>query len=804
MCEQSKKKDLVKFFSLFLLSIFVVVLFSGVGNAQFANNSTGKLQYLMNSSNLMLQYLEYNKYPDFVIADFNTSEDTFTTDINGGVGTFNSTFFYEGNGSEQINYNLTVAGISGVRTPANKVINATNFTGLGMWVYGDSSNNTFWVQVGVNGSGVNYDLAYETRMRLPLNFTGWRYYYQDFGLTQNKTGGNIAVKKFYLNQIYLIRFNVDNSMSAGGYVQNVSTVFVDSLHLVDLDKGGIFRQTSNETTYSNGRYQEGMNTFAYLYKNGGTGFTNNITILNASLMMGDYLASYQLPCGGWQENDYQDTCTSANTGFTGLAFMKSLLLLKDEPQMQDNVTIYRLNNITTKTRIQLWNETAQLMANYTLGFSFPSNWVSNQYFGHLHATWLYMNYSGLTSIYNSSINSQLAILNNSWQLNRFGFLPEENTTSSIGFDGGYYGVGKVISGYFYQEYSHPTLLEIIIKEDSSLINIVNKGGWEINNGSRGNDDYKGVYDSPYGLIVNNLGLFYGTQMNYLSNQINNIWGTSSNSNTLAITSATARGVTWSIANYLQDFTVSSNGFRFPQNYSTYSYDLFNQTSWTRRNITAKGTIESINQKEFPKILFAHDSNNSWWIHNDSISSNSSNWIYLDNNGNFTLAIIPSGYIEEGQNSAFTTNNGTRIVNTTKLSISGSSTSKTITSSLTQSITATVIVNVDNCLFNARYEGQPIENNNCNGNTATFILTDIPAGESTLLLSSVDINCSANVSAGSTIILVFTALAIMGIALFLVVKRDELTIQILLVAFISIMVGIALFIQIAQNLGGACA
>ena len=70
-----------------------------------------------------------------------------------------------------------------------------------------------------------------------------------------------------------------------------------------------------------------------------------------------------------------------------------------------------------------------------------------------------------------------------------------------------------------------------------------------------------------------------------------------------------------------------------------------------------------------------------------------------------------------------------------LSLSGTSTSKTITSSLSQSINATVIVNAEcESVGNAVYQGIPITPQSCSNDKMTFILTEIPAGNSLLTLN----------------------------------------------------------------------
>ena len=138
--------------------------------------------------------------------------------------------------------------------------------------------------------------------------------------------------------------------------------------------------------------------------------------------------------------------------------------------------------------------------------------------------------------------------------------------------------------------------------------------------------------------------------------------------------------------------------------------------------------------------------------------------------------------------------------------SSSSTSKTITSSLTQSITATVVVNVAQCSFSATYEGNGVNEDSCSDNVATFTLTDIPAGESELILSYLDINCSSNTGASIIIILVFSALAIVTLTFIIIMKfkEGEFDVKVLIIVFIAIIMGLVLFTQIAQLTGEVCA
>lgn len=156
-------------------------------------------------------------------------------------------------------------------------------------------------------------------------------------------------------------------------------------------------------------------------------------------------------------------------------------------------------------------------------------------------------------------------------------------------------------------------------------------------------------------------------------------------------------------------------------------------------------------------------------------------------------------------SSITNSSGDIIDLDSGLSISGTSTSKTITSQLSQSVNASVIVNVGSCSFTANYNGNGVNEDSCSDNIATFTLTNIPAGASQLTLSYLDINCSSNTGASIIIILVFSALAIVALTFIIVLKfkEGELDVKLLIIVFIAIIVGLVLFTQVAQLTGGVC-
>lgn len=792
----------------FLVLIAFVFLFSqGEGvSASLTQTCSDKLSWLEDSADLVISQLKINNNSNILLGNFDSSTDSFS-DPNGRAIISRNTnldFVKEGAGSLNFTYNTTGTGLwsSARKYPIN--YNLTNYTGIATWVYGDNSNNTLFIQVGTNFTGTTQDNEPIGASRLTLNFTGWRYYYQDFGYLKNKTTEGVSLNRNETEFVYLIRVFV----TTDDYLVNFSTIYLDNVEFIDFDKGNLNRQiVSLNDIGPDGRYQESMYNLIYLYNYGLPPYLNNETLLNYTLMMGDWLSRHQLPSGGWQENDIQFTSTSANTGFPGVTFMKSLILLKESSRMQDNVTTYRLGNITTKTRGELWNETAELMANYTLGFTFPTYWVSNQYYSHLHASYLYMNYSGKFNTYNSSINNQLITMNNTQQINSFGFNPEQNTTSLInGFDTGYYGVGKVSASSFYQDYNNNILANIINKLANSSLNVISDGSMNINNASRGNDFYLGVYDSQYGKTVSGLNNIYGKQEHYLATNRNSIIGTSTNP------TERYRGADFYVGSYSYcSFVPLNQSFKFPISYSYYSYDLMNYTKWNSRTINNQGNITNRGTYNFPLMLFAYDDNSSWWIRGDYILSNGT-WIYSDSNGNFTLPIIPRAYVSETGTDYWTTSDGDQVTETTKISFTSSSpTQKIITSNLVDNINADVVAQFPNCdgsRFN--YNGQIISSGfTCSGDGVfTFSQLQVNSGENTLEQTQV---CVYGETIGYTIIMIFTSLGILAICFLLLngnldIKNpsfDRMNMKTLLLVFFLIIIGVAFISAMGNTIAARC-
>lgn len=223
-----------------------------------------------------------------------------------------------------------------------------------------------------------------------------------------------------------------------------------------------------------------------------------------------------------------------------------------------------------------------------------------------------------------------------------------------------------------------------------------------------------------------------------------------------------------------------------------NYLYFKNTNWS---------LGHTNTSKYPSIYQINIYNQT-----RSLVYNTNGSVYCNdiNNCNNTITITLGSF-----NSSYVLDNFNLTEGVTRqfspLSISGTSTSKTITSTLSQGVNATVIVNVAQCSFSATYQGNKINEDSCNDNIATFTLNEIQGGNSILGFTYLDLACSSNTNASVVIILVFSALAIVALTFILVMKfkAGELDTNILIIVFIAIIVGLVLFTQIAQITGGVC-
>lgn len=254
------------------------------------------------------------------------------------------------------------------------------------------------------------------------------------------------------------------------------------------------------------------------------------------------------------------------------------------------------------------------------------------------------------------------------------------------------------------------------------------------------------YDSPNGgLLVQqllSLAKFWGIQYETGDDIVPNYQSTP---NDIFLVNKTA---TSNLTNYL-DYMLGSNYLIFNDNlYSirnlmNYSSYLIN--SYLTTNIRMANT--SLNNNLFISDIITI-SDNYYYQNNYTTNSilqlynKTESLVYFSNNsiacsdisncnGNINITLTPNNYsyildnfnLTEGVTRQFS-----------PLSISGSSTSKTITSQLSQAINATVVVNVGKCNFDATYNNNPIAPTSCSGTTAIFDLPDIPNGSSLLILS----------------------------------------------------------------------
>lgn len=650
-----------------------------------ANSCDGKESWIQNAISYEVADMKHYSETDRILDSFEDGIPSTTTKGNVGDGVAHSTAYYPTSpnsnslGSMAFTYNVSNPTYNWMylNKQGGGDWDLSNMTGLGFWFKGDGTNNTlgqFQLYDSITGTEwvtSSFATDYDSGDSIHMDSTDWKYIYIDFKFYKNKTGGQ-DIPQWALANISRIYLQV----SDGGYSEPTGTVYFSDLRAVDYDKGSMFfTRWRDGSTNVSGRWQEGLYNLAYQYKYGTHGYAGNQDIRNAVVEGMDWLARNQLWNGGWlAEDGTSNHGSSAGTGFVGIPMVKTLDLMKDDAYLNDYVNERFHENITNQTRGALWNASAETMANYTLIFTFPAGWVTNQYFGHLHATWLYANYSGKWNIYNDTINSQLATINNTWQLNTFGFTPESNTTGKIGIDWGYNHVTTFVEASFYLDSLNPTLSDIINKHGESFKNTVNDGHTYMLNGSRGSTGSNGVYDSYVWLASNMTGDPYIQQLVYLTNVYGAGTGSSANGNSLTGGLVPYRSTYWATTNWLYcSVNVTDPGFRFPQNYTHIAYDLMSETSWDSRNTDLTGNFQTISQLQFPRILFAWDDNNTWWKRGDNLTTfsdylttNSSGWMYSDENGNFSLPVTPKIKITIGDsNVQVITQNGTAKYNTTR-------------------------------------------------------------------------------------------------------------------------------------------
>lgn len=706
---------------LLLVFLFVCLVFVLSGVVVSGVECNQQMDWMQNASVYEINATKMVSYPDIPMYNgtqtINGGSWTNTTMGTNGAINFSVINSLDSNCSVSeycimIDYNFSSGSridVYGAQVPR---FNVSNYSGIGFYYKGDGSTNylsKISIRTNYTGSNLNYGSYPSQETACPLNYSGWEnnwaYCYTDFGIIINNTQTSVPAD---LNSFSSVLGVVVSIFNYSAY--NYGHIYLTNISIVDFNNGSSYYLNWKDysTKKTDGRYQEGVYNLAYLYKFGNTGYQNNNTILNYTLAQMDWLARMQLYDGGWLTDSLQTHSTPASQGFPGVSFIKTLSILKDNPRLNDNLTMFKYfnsqglsGNITYMTRWQFYNLTALRIANYQREFSNPIS-PANQYFIQGYAWWLYYNYTGNSLYLNNTINN-LSYFNNTSQINNFGFNVELNSSSSIGFDIGYSTIGYTILNMFYQDSKLHVLANIITKNEEAIKNTMNNGYSVLINGSRGSISNNGMWDSYITKTAHELSLKYTEQLTFSSLYYSNGLGNSLQGYNLS-GSSPYRSTFASVENYIYcSNQIIDLNIRFPQNYSTYSYDLLNETSWTRRNTSISGNIQVISQLEFPRMLFAWDNNNSWWIRGDYLTSNSSNWIYSDENGNFSLPITPKIRLEEGRTSItqFITNDNSNPINSTQTAngvwfSSSTTTSKHIASNLSQTIDATVIFDVYSC------------------------------------------------------------------------------------------------------------
>jgi len=571
-------------------------------------------------------------------------------------------------GCLKLDYNLTGKTRIDVYLSSSISTDAQNYSGLGFWYKGDGTNNYIsWIGIKTNYTGSTlYPKAISIEASCSMNYinwaTEWRYCYADFSTySLSGTAANPIAYK-WTKGYTLSLFNKSGAPVITG------KIYLANISVVDFDHGSMNYQRWRDHTdmIRNLRRNEGVSNKAWLFAKGNvTTERNNVTILNSTIATLDYFVRMQLPDGGWSENSLQTHTGLAEVGISGRTFAYAFELVRsNRSYMNQNITTFKSDVLVngtvyglfqgkfyTNTREYFYNQTMERAANYSLYYNYPpSTFAGNQHLMRLQQVWWYMNYSGKYTLYNATINSQLNDMVNDWQSQRFGFIREENSSTTIGFDIGYNDVSHSVLSSFYLESRLPQLAILIQGMDSVRANTFNDGTGYLINGSRGNVVGNGIFESQVGAVcsfIENTSHIY--QANYLAIQKFGAVGSGQNSNNLSGNAPFRSTMAVNINSDWCAYASTGNGFKFPQNYTHYSYDLFNKTSFTRRNLAGSGNITSISKQEFPIMLFAYDSNASWWVRGGNfIIGNGTDFIYSDDNGNFSLPITPNVRTYDGR------------------------------------------------------------------------------------------------------------------------------------------------------------
>jgi hypothetical protein len=554
-----------------------------------------------------------------------------------GVVTSADPWFYDsliGKNSLKISYNVTkeVSSWWKYNFPS---YNMSNFSGIGIWVKGDKSNNTLNWALYNSSSGSFVGNGLFSKFSYKLDFDEWRYLYLDFHyFYDNSTIFGLS----QLNNIESIQLNIDNSSTFYNN-SNTGTVYFSNLELVDNLLGAECYPGCNISNYgwaygnsSSGadlwRNMDGLYLQAWLYKNGGTGFTGNKTLLNYSLFGGDMLARTISGQGSWITTQGASGVTWSGN-WISLSSCVSLALsyksLFNEPELNDYIVInnfFNNNSNNNDTRKNHWKNTVLRCANVTKNKDIPSfsvPYAANQFYIAIISEWLAYNISGDNS-YLSDFHLKLS--NFSGYTDRFGVTPEYDTIDDISpyYDSGYIPIQANIFTLSYFLTKNNTFINLLSGINNISSNLIGFNSKLIfaNSSRRIFGDYW-LTDEMMTFAVHNISLAnnfnYLAQSTYLSiiNKSDN-YLTSDNSKEYLFP--------WGffLPFMYDNYAAATNqSFLFPQQFGFVSYLLYNSSGSYVRSIFDLNVTNSSNfiraKDEFPFIFYARnqDVTNSWYF-----------------------------------------------------------------------------------------------------------------------------------------------------------------------------------------------
>lgn len=243
-------------------------------------------------------------------------------------------------------------------------------------------------------------------------------------------------------------------------------------------------------------------------------------------------------------------------------------------------------------------------------------------------------------------------------------------------------------------------------------------------------------------------------------------------------------------------------------YSNYFQDVVSEYRLRGQDKSINIYSEYLNDYYKFRVIDSITDNLSFYSLTNALIYNTNGSVYgsttiSENDGNVNITLQPNNasYVLDN----FNLTQGITRTNS-PLSISGDDESKTITSTLSDTITVPVIFDVDTCdgVGNIIVDGTTVYQSrdySCSNNQVTIIL---PLDSSTTL--EIQYGCSALTKAGYNLVMILASLLLLSFMIWTVkssYENETLTVGKLILMFVILMVCLGLWLAAGQNLGGSC-